>query len=83
LFVSDAIPPELRRVTEFLNERMSRREVLGIEIRQYVGGGNLRTLVLRVVGQTEQAVSKKWGVGSCQPSTSSGITTSNGFHLSG
>lgn len=55
LFVSDAIPPELRRVIEFLNERMSPTEVLGIEIRQYLGSGGLTTLVPRVIGQTEQA----------------------------
>src|SRR4051794_6750720 len=32
IFVSDLIPPELRRVIEFLNERMSPTEVLGVEI---------------------------------------------------
>lgn len=63
LFVSDAIPPELRRVIEFLNERMSPTEVLGIEIKQYVSSGNLRTLVPRVVGQTEQARIQKPGSG--------------------
>lgn len=61
VFVSDVIPPELRRVIEFLNERMSPTEVIGIEIRQYVGDGNLRTLVPRVVGQTEQARTQKIG----------------------
>jgi len=55
LFVSDSIPPELRRVIEFLNERMTPTEVLGIEIKQYTGSDNLVTLVPRVVGQTEQA----------------------------
>jgi hypothetical protein len=64
LFVSDAIPPELRRVIEFLNERMSPTEVLGIEIKQYVGDGKLKTLVPRVVGQTEQARIQKVGGGS-------------------
>jgi hypothetical protein len=63
LFVSDSIPPELRRVIEFLNERMSPTEVLGIEIKQYLGGGNLTTLVPRVVGQTEQARLQKVGGG--------------------
>ena len=33
VFVSDSIPQELRRVIEFLNERMSPTEVLGIEIK--------------------------------------------------
>ena len=63
LFVSDSIPPELRRVIEFLNERMSPTEVLGIEIKQYLGSGGLKTLVPRVVGQTEQARLQKVGGG--------------------
>jgi hypothetical protein len=61
VFVSDLIPPELRRVIEFLNERMSPTEVVGVEIKQYVGQGNLTTLVPRVVGQTEQARAQKIG----------------------
>jgi hypothetical protein len=55
VFVADEIPPELRRVIEFLNERMSPTEVIGIEVRQYVGDDELKTLVPLVVGQTEQA----------------------------
>jgi hypothetical protein len=58
LFVADEIPPELRRVIEFLNMQMERAEVLGIEIRHYAGG-NFRGFVPRVVGQTEQALQKK------------------------
>ena len=61
VFVSDLIPPELRRVIEFLNERMSPTEVVGVEIKQYVGRGRLTTLVPRVVGQTEQARTQKPG----------------------
>lgn len=61
MFVADILPPELRRVIEFLNERMSPTEVVGVEIRQYVGEGGLRTLVPRVVGQTEQARVQKAG----------------------
>jgi hypothetical protein len=67
VFVSDLIPPELRRVIEFLNERMSPTEVIGVEIKQYVGQGNLTTFVPRVVGQTEQARAQKIG-GSASPS---------------
>lgn len=63
LFVSDAIPAELRRVIEFLNERMSPTEVLGVEIKQYLGSGDLATLVPRVIGQTEQARLQKVGGG--------------------
>jgi len=54
LFVADQIPTELRRIIEFLNEQMSRSEVLGVEIRQYERNGT-RILVPRVVGQTETA----------------------------
>jgi hypothetical protein len=61
VFVSDLIPRELRRVIEFLNERMSPTEVVGVEIKQYVGQDNLTTLVPRVVGQTEQARAQKIG----------------------
>ena len=61
VFVADSIPPELRRVIEFLNERMSPTEVVGVEIKQYVGDGGLKTLVPRVVGQTEQARIQKIG----------------------
>jgi hypothetical protein len=68
IFVSDRIPSELRRVIEFLNERMSPTEVLGIEIKQYVGGGNLKTPVPRIVGQTEEARIQKVGRGH-SPST--------------
>jgi hypothetical protein len=63
VFVSDLIPPELRRVIEFLNERMNPTEVIGVEIKQYVGQGNLTTFVPRVVGQTEQARAQKIGGG--------------------
>lgn len=57
VFVADSIPPELRRVVEFLNEQMT-AEVIAIEVRQYVGEG-LRTLVPRMVGQTAAAESRK------------------------
>jgi len=60
VFVADEIPSELRRIIEFLNEQMDPAEVLAVEIRQYVGG-NLRTLVPRVIGQTEEAKGKKAG----------------------
>jgi hypothetical protein len=59
VFVSDVIPRELRRVIEFLNERMSPTEVIGVEIKQYVGQDNLTTFVPRIVGQTEEAVIRK------------------------
>ncbi|MCG3149432.1 MAG: hypothetical protein PCFJNLEI_02894 [Verrucomicrobiae bacterium] len=58
VFVADEIPSELRRIIEFLNEQMDPAEVLGVEIRQYVGQG-LKTLVPRVIGQTAEAQQKK------------------------
>src|SRR5262249_23864178 len=56
--VSDTIPPELRRVVEFLNGQMDPAEVLAVEIKQFVGQG-LKTLVPRVIGQTTEAERKK------------------------
>jgi hypothetical protein len=58
VFVADAIPAELRRIVEFLNEQMDPAEVLAIEVRQFVGEG-VKTLVPRVLGQTETARQKK------------------------
>ena len=65
LFVSDVIPPELRRVVEFLNEQMDPAEVLALEVRQFVGQG-LQTLVPRLIGQAPegpkggQRETRKW-----------------------
>lgn len=44
LFVADAIPPELRRIIEFLNKQMNPAEVLGVELRQFVGQRSLRSV---------------------------------------
>jgi hypothetical protein len=60
IFVADEIPPELRRVVEFLNRFMDPVEVLAVEIKQYVGQ-SLKTLVPRVIGQTAEAQSRKAG----------------------
>jgi len=60
VFVADEIPTELRRIVEFLNEQMDPAEVLAIEIHQYFGDG-LKTLVPRVIGQTQKAIRKKKG----------------------
>jgi hypothetical protein len=72
IFVADEIPPELRRIVEFLNEQMDRTEVLALEVRQYVEQGGTRlTLVPRLIGETEAArqakgrsvprVKNRWG----------------------
>jgi len=58
LFVADEIPAELRRIVEFLNSQMDRAEVLAVEIKQFIGQ-NQRSLVPRVIGQTEEATTKK------------------------
>jgi len=61
VFVADAIPTELQRIVEFLNEKMETVEVLAIEIKQYVDqkGQQLKTLVPRVIGQTARAKQQK------------------------
>ncbi|MDB4634114.1 hypothetical protein OAG76_01785 [Rubripirellula sp.] len=58
LFIADEIPSELRRIIEFLNEQMDPAEVLGVEIKQFVGGG-VQSLVPRVIGQTVEAENRK------------------------
>jgi len=60
LFVADVIPPELKRIVEFLNEQMDPAEILAVEIRQFSGRG-MRTLVPRVFGQTQEAEKRKGG----------------------
>jgi hypothetical protein len=66
LFVADQIPPALQRIVEFLNKQMNPAEVLAIEIRQFAAASDrsLRTLVPRVIGQTEQIRSAKSSAGS-------------------
>ena len=59
MLLADEIPPELRRIVEFLNGQMDPAEVLAPEVRQYTGDSGLRTLVPRVVGQTAQSEQKK------------------------
>lgn len=58
LFVADEIPFELKTLVEFLNENMDNIEVLAVEIMQYAGGEN-KTLVPRVIGQTSKTEIKK------------------------
>ena len=52
VFVADEIPSELRRVVDFLNGQMDPAEVLAVEVKQYIGQGQLKTLVPRLIGQT-------------------------------
>ncbi len=58
LFVADHIPSELRRIIEFMNEKIPDVHVVGLELVQY-RQGKLRVLVPRVVGQTEAALGAK------------------------
>lgn len=58
VFVADVIPPELQRIIEFLDEHMAAIDVLGVEVRQYVGPGR-RTLVPRIIGLTGAAQQAK------------------------
>ncbi|MEU4192543.1 hypothetical protein AB0E69_11620 [Kribbella sp. NPDC026611] len=58
IFVADVLPAELIRIIEFLNEQMNPAEVLGVELRQFVAGGNV-AYVPRVVGRTSAAISVK------------------------
>jgi hypothetical protein len=56
VFVSDAIPRELRRIIEFLNDQMTRTSVLGIEVKQYIDpAGLMQTIVPTILGDTESA----------------------------
>ncbi|WP_071515665.1 hypothetical protein [Geitlerinema sp. PCC 9228] len=59
IFVSDEISSQLQQVVEFLNEQMSPAEVLALEIKQFVGEGELKTLVPRSIGQTAGARKRK------------------------
>lgn len=58
VFVADQIPQELRRIIEFLNEQMGQAEVLGVEVRQFVGDG-IKTMVPTLIGQTAAAQQAK------------------------
>lgn len=58
IFVADAIPPELKRMIEFLNVQMDPAEVFGIELPQFLGG-EMQTIVPRLIGNTAQAIERK------------------------
>jgi hypothetical protein len=58
LFVADLMPPEVKRIVEFLNRQMDPAEVLAVELKQYEGEG-LRTIVPSIYGRTEEAQKRK------------------------
>lgn len=59
VFVADLIPPELRRIIEFLNEQMRPAEVIAIEVEHFVSTDGFRVLSPRLVGATERAIASK------------------------
>ena len=52
---ADAIPSELARVVEFLNDQMRLAEVRAVELRWFESTDGRRTLAPRTIGFTEQA----------------------------
>jgi hypothetical protein len=58
LFVVDEAPRELRRLVEFLNEKMADVEVLIVEIKQYQGEGRV-ALAPRVMGSTRRTAARR------------------------
>lgn len=54
VFVAEKLPPQLKRVIEFLNEQMKEVEVLGIELQHFTEGGQ-RAIAPSVVGRTSLA----------------------------
>lgn len=67
VFVADQLPPELKRVIEFLNEQMVDVEVLGVELRQFRSDGSTqRVIAPTIVGRTSQADITKGRVNATQ-----------------
>lgn len=62
LLVADTIPREMKRIIEFLNEQMTTCIILGIEIKQFKGQNNFKTLVPKVIGATANAQNQKSAV---------------------
>jgi hypothetical protein len=58
LFIADQVPAELQSIVEFLNNQMTKTEVLAIEVTRYLGGG-FSTHIPRLVGQTADAIQTK------------------------
>jgi len=60
VFVADEIPAELRRLVEYLNERLLDVEVLAVEVKQFLGDGVI-AVVPRTIGMTQKAIDVKSG----------------------
>lgn len=65
VIAADHIPSELARVIEFLNEQM-RADVRAIELRYFLGEDGRRTLVPRIIGETERTRATKSSPGSAK-----------------
>lgn len=60
VFVADEIPRELARIVEFLNDQMD-ADVRAVELRYFEGEGGVKTLVPRIIGETERSRAQKAG----------------------
>lgn len=69
LVVADAIPPELGRIIEFLNDQM-RADVKAVELRYFTSQDGKRTLAPRFIGETEKAKLSKRTTTATLPSIS-------------
>jgi hypothetical protein len=59
VFVADAVPDDLRRIVEFMNEQMTPAEVFAVEVKQYLAEGYPgRVIVPAVYGRTAAASQK-------------------------
>lgn len=61
VFVADAIPPELARIVEFLNDQMT-ADVRAVELNYYQSPDGSRLLAPRIIGETERSRAQKQGV---------------------
>jgi hypothetical protein len=73
VFVADRIPSELRAIVEFLNEQMRPAEVLAIEVEQFTAADGVRTLVPRLVGNTQRAQATKSVQGTVGPTSEADV----------
>lgn len=56
VFVADQIPSELRAIVEFLNEQMTKTEVVAVEVRQFLDEDrDHQMFVARMIGRTHAA----------------------------
>jgi hypothetical protein len=58
IFAADSTPKELRRLVEFLNDKMNDVEVLIVEVKQFLSAAGQKAIVPRVIGITEAARGK-------------------------